>query len=181
MFAIPPRRRRRSFAIFAAALALTLPLLAIPGPKMALADGLPAPTGEVLLVVKGNIGRTNVGKEAHFDRSMLQELGFRRIVTRTPWHETETAFEGVPAMTLMEAVDGRGDALLATAANDYHVAIPVSDLAVQNVLLALRIDGVDLTLRTKGPVWVIYPDTSDMAPAVRAERMIWQLVGLEVR
>ncbi len=145
------------------------------------AGSLPLPTGEVLLIVNGQIGNANVDGEAHFDRAMLEGLGMTRVITGTPWHQPGTVFEGVSATRLMEAVMPQGSALIATAANDYHVSIPISDLDRYKVLLALTVGGRDLTLRTKGPIWVIYPDGIDLAPPIRAERMIWQLVGLEVR
>lgn len=144
------------------------------------ADPLPAPTGDVLLVVTGNIGNTNADGEARFDRRMLMALGMTRLVTKTPWHKKGTVFEGIRADRLMEAVKARGEAVRATAANDYRVTIPMSDFAAHNVLLAMRIDEQDLTLRTKGPLWVIYPEESDLPVGERSERMIWQLVELRV-
>jgi len=144
------------------------------------AGALPVPTGEVLLVVTGNIGNTNVGGEARFDRQMLEALGTSRLVTRTPWHPDGNVFEGVRADRLLKAVEARGEAVRATAANDYRVTIPLSDFAAHDVLLAMRIDGRDLTLRTKGPIWVIYPDDADLPEGERSERMIWQLVQFDV-
>lgn len=144
------------------------------------AGSLPQPTGEVLLVVTGNIGNTNVGGEARFDRQMLESLGTTQLVTRTPWHSQRTVFEGVRADRLMGAVEARGEAVHATAANDYRVTIPLSDFAAHNVLLAMRIDNQDLTLRTKGPIWMIYPDDAELPDGERSERMIWQLVQFNV-
>lgn len=141
---------------------------------------LPTPSGEVLLVVTGNIGNTNADGEARFDRQMLTALGVTRIETQTPWHENGAVFEGVRADRLLDRVQARGSAVLATAANDYHVTIPLSDFAAHNVLLAMRVDGVDLRLRTKGPIWVIYPAEADLPDRVRAERMIWQLVEMRI-
>lgn len=167
---------QRAFVVFFAAV-----IMAVMTDAPARAGSLPSPKGEVLLAVTGQIGNANVDGEAHFDRAMLEDLGITRVVTGTPWHEPGTVFEGISAARLMAIVEPRGNTLLATAANDYHVSIPVSDLDRYSVLLALTVDGRDLTLRTKGPIWVIYPDKTDLAPQARAERMIWQLVELEVR
>lgn len=144
------------------------------------ADELPAPTGKVLLVIKGAITRTNAGKEARFDRAALESLGFSELVTTTAWHPKETRFEGILARKLMQAVGATGKTVTAVAANDYRVKIPIEDFMKYDVLLATRIDGKQLRLRTKGPIWVIYPDDTGLAPLVRQERMIWQLTEFDI-
>lgn len=172
------RPRCRKWVARAGLAALLMAVMA--GILDARADSLPAPTGEVLLTVTGKIGNTNADGEARFDREMLMALGMTRLVTQTPWHAKGTVFEGVRADRLMQAVQARGEAVRATAANDYRVTIPMTDFSDHNVLLAMRIGGQDLTLRTKGPLWVIYPEESDMPLGERSERMIWQLVELRV-
>ena len=144
------------------------------------ADQLASPTGEVLLIVGGEIENTNVGDEAHFDREMLRALGMAKLVTRTPWHEKDTVFEGVLAHSVMKAVGAKGTSVRATAANDYSVSLPLSDFAGYDVLFAMSIDGEALRLRTKGPIWVIYPEGKGLPVHAREERMIWQLVKLHV-
>lgn len=146
----------------------------------AIAGQLAAPTGEVLLVVEGEIENTNSGDEAHFDREMLRALGMARLVTRTSWHEKEAVFEGVLAQSVMKAVGAKGTSVRATAANDYSVSVPLKDFIGYDVLFAMRIDGEVLRLRTKGPIWVIYPEGTDLPSHARDERMIWQLVKLRV-
>lgn len=173
------RRRSMVWVAYIGAFAASLALLS--GPSGSRAGSLPAPTGEVLLVVTGDISNTNADGEARFDRQMLEALGTTQLATRTPWHEKGAVFEGIRADRLMAAVAARGQAVRATAANDYRVTIPIADFAAHNVLLAMRIDGKDLTLRTKGPIWVIYPEQADLPAGERSERMIWQLVRLRVQ
>jgi len=144
------------------------------------ADGLPQPTDDVLLTVKGSVTNTNVDGEARFDREMLEALGVTTLVTATPWHKQGTVFDGVPAARLMKAAGAEGSTALAIAANDYRIEIPVSDFAKYDVMLAMRINGEELTLRTKGPIWLIYPESVDLPESERAERMIWQLIELRV-
>lgn len=146
----------------------------------AMAGQLASPTGEVLLVVGGEIANTNNGDEAHFDREMLRSLGMTEIITRTPWHEKDTVFEGVLAYRVMKAVGAKGTSVRATAANDYKVSLPLEDFTGHDILLAMSIDGEALRLRTKGPIWVIYPEGTDLPTHAREERMIWQLVKLHV-
>ena len=57
----------------------------------------------------------------------------------------------------------------------------MSDLEY-GVLLAMRMDGQPLTLRTKGPLWIVYPrDTYAALNDVRYDsRWVWQLKSLRV-
>ena len=145
------------------------------------AGQLASPTGEVLLIVEGEIGNTNNGGEAHFDREMLRALGMTEIVTGTPWHEKEAVFEGVLARRVMEAVGARGTKARAIAANDYKVWLPLTDFTDYDILLAMHIDGEALRLRTKGPIWLIYPEGTGLPANARSERMIWQLLRLHIQ
>ncbi len=171
--------------------ALRRALLA-PAMVMAMAAGLPAhaaeplppPQGDVLLTVTGQIGRSNTGTgEARFDRAMLEQLGMTEVVTSTPWHPKVMRFEGVLLRVLLSTVQARGRNLLASAHNDYTARLPVQDAERYDVILALRADGHDLTLRDMGPVFIIYPYDSDRtlkADGIYA-RSVWQLRRLEVR
>lgn len=145
------------------------------------AGQLALPTGEVLLIVAGAIENTNMDGEAHFDREMLRALGMTEIVTGTPWHDKGTVFEGVLARRVMEAVGARGTKARAIAANDYKVWLPKADFTEYNILLAMHIDGEALRLRTKGPIWVIYPEGTGLPAHTQEERTIWQLVKLHIQ
>lgn len=162
---------------------LCLVLAAIAGPPAAdivSADALAPPTGNVLLTVTGEIEKTNARRQAKFDRALLESLGVTRIVTQTAWHEPGTVFEGVLARRVMDAVGATGDTVTAVAANDYKVTIPMADFKSFDVLLATNVNGEELRLRTKGPIWLIYPDNVNLPPQVRQERMIWQLIEFHV-
>lgn len=158
-------------------------ILAVPGPAARALEPLPSPRGEVILTVGGQIGRHNAGGEARFDRSMLMQLGWSEVVTATPWHPKVMRFEGVPLRAVLDAVGASGNALQAVAHNDYAIVIPLSDVHRYNVILAMKADGEEMTLRDKGPLFIIYPYDSD--PALRTDsvyiRSVWQLKRLDVR
>ncbi len=148
------------------------------------AEPLPPPQGEVLLTITGQIGRSNAaGGEARFDRAMLERIGLTEVVTSTPWHPKVMRFEGVLLRALLSTVQARGGSLLAVAHNDYTARLPLQDAERYDVILALRADGRDLTLRDMGPLFIIYPYDSDRA--LKADgiyaRSVWQLRRLEVR
>ena len=161
-------------------LALLLMFLSLPA--MA-ADMLSRPTGAVLLTVSGSISNTNVGKEARFDRAMLEKLGVRTLRTSTTWTTGVKAFEGVLARDVMNAVGAKGTEIRAIALNDYAVTIPMEDFERYDVLLAFRMDGQDLTARDKGPLWVVYPRDAhrELNDSKFDARWAWQLKRLDVK
>jgi len=88
---------------------------------------------------------------------MLEGLGLSEIQTRTPWYDGEMVFSGVPIKDLLEFVGAQGDSITAVALNDYEVEIPVSDTIDTGVILASRLNGEEMTVRSKGPLFIIYP------------------------
>lgn len=157
-------------------LLLTLPLI----PAAALA--LDPPSGRVLLEVGGEIGVTNVGDEAHFDRDMLLALPQHQTVTATPWHDGTVTFSGPLGRELLTALDARGETLRVVALNDYEVDLPVADLQRYDVILAMSMNGETLRIRDQGPLFVIYP--FDEHPHLLNEeiltRSVWQVERIQV-
>ncbi|MFK7840884.1 MAG: hypothetical protein AB8B54_01350 [Sphingorhabdus sp.] len=148
----------------------------------AFADDVPAPIGEVILAISGQISATNVGDELHLDRDALMAIGMRTIETTTIWTEGVQVFEGVPLVALMQLLNVEEGRLLATAINDYTIEIPVSDAIDGGPMIAVMLNSEQMSIRDKGPLWMIYP--YDQSAAYRSEviysRSIWQLDRIEV-
>jgi len=144
---------------------------------------LPAATEPVLLQVTGDIGVTNNGAVANFDRRMLDALPRHRLETYTDWTEGLQVFEGPLLADLLARVGARGGTLRATALNDYHVDIPISDAEKYTVVLALRHNGEPMSVRDKGPIWIVYPNPSPKTAIASPhnDKSIWQLRSLDVR
>ncbi|MFN4153079.1 MAG: molybdopterin-dependent oxidoreductase [Paracoccaceae bacterium] len=146
------------------------------------AESLPAPTGEVILTVRGDIALTNGDAEAALDRVLLESIGVRTIHTGTIWTEGTSEFQGVELSRLLLRLGADGSTLRLSALNDYAVDIPMSEAVDNGPLLAFRMDGKNLSPRDKGPLWMIYP--YDLNPAYKNEvsysRSIWQLTVIEV-
>jgi len=141
------------------------------------AEHLPQPEGPVILTVAGRVAHTNRDGEADFDRAMLERLGVTTLVTRTPWTDGPMEFEGVPFARLLDDLDADGETAMARALNDYVVPIPVADIRAKRALLALRMNGNPLSVRDKGPIWVVFPWDQDPALDDQTTRhqSIWQL------
>jgi hypothetical protein len=144
---------------------------------------LAQPQAEVVLTVTGSIGNTNQGDTAVFDLEMLQALGADEFQTATIWTEGQQTFTGVPLATLLDALAAEGSILEASAINDYSVKIPISDAVEGGPLIAYLRNGQTMTVRDKGPLWIVYP--YDARPEYRQEliysRSIWQLNHIEVQ
>jgi len=141
-----------------------------------------APTEEVVLIVSGEIAVTNQGDTAAFDRSMLEDLGGDIIVTSTIWTDGVSEFEGVKLSTLAKLFGIESGVFVGYAINDYSVEIPVSDAYDHQPIIAYKRNGEFMSVRDKGPLWIIYP--YDLDPATNTEliysRSIWQLDRLVV-
>ncbi|MGY9046416.1 hypothetical protein P775_25810 [Puniceibacterium antarcticum] len=143
----------------------------------ATAQALPAPAGPVILTVSGDIDVTNVDDTAQFDLAMLNAMDSTTFSTSTIWTKGTRSFKGVPLNVLVESLGIEGETLRATAVNDYAIDIPISDAVQNGPILAYEMDGRTMTLRDKGPLWLVYP--YDLNANYRTEviysRSIWQL------
>lgn len=153
------------------------------GAPVAAAGVLAPPQDEVLLTVSGAIAETNTeAGEAVFDRAMLEGLDPVIVETSTIWTDGVQRFRGVPLVTLLDRLGAEGTILRALALNDYAIEIPVSDAVEGGPIIAFERGGEPMSVRDKGPLWVIYP--YDAVPEYKSERIyarsIWQLVSIEV-
>jgi hypothetical protein len=147
------------------------------------ARALDRPEGAVVLTVNGRVRNPNRGTEADFDMAMLERLPQHSFSTRTPWYAQRRKFTGPLLRDLLSSVGAHGSILRLTALNDYRIDMPFDDPQRHDVLLARLIDDRPLTVRDKGPLFLIYP--FDAEPTLRSvtyySRSAWQLRTIEVR
>ena len=167
--------------LIAVGLALMLPMAASAALGKKLLDA--EPVGPVILTVSGNIEGVGSGPMVKLDRAMLESLGVTKVKTSTAWTAGESVFEGVLARDLLEAVGAEGTVVVATALNDYVASIPLRELYDYPVLLAFKMDGRDLELRDKGPIWIVYPrdQYNELNNSMIDKNWVWQLSELEVK
>lgn len=165
------------------ALGLALPALALGQPAAAQqAAALPAPTGPVLLTVKGRIARTNAPGEARLDREMLAALPQGRFTGETPWTKDSVTFTGPLGSAMLDLVGAGGTTMKVVALNDYASDVPVADFRQHAVILATHRDGNPMAVRDRGPLWIIYPMDRDasLRNAVVYARSVWQIRDIEL-
>jgi hypothetical protein len=147
------------------------------------AAALAKPAGKPILVVCGKIGVSNAPEGARFDLAMLDALPQGRFDGETPWTKGRPVFTGPLMSAVLDAVGATGTTLRVSALNDYSADIPVADPRRYAVILATRLNGAPMSVRDKGPLWVMYP--MDREPALRLEttyaRSVWQVKSIEVQ
>jgi hypothetical protein len=141
-----------------------------------------APKGKVLLTVKGKIGVKNTPNAALLDAALLDALPQHSFTTGTPWFKRPVQFSGPLLRDLLQALQAQGTSLKAVALNDYKIDIPMEDAFQYDVILARQINGRTLSVRDKGPIFVIYPFEShpELKTLSYYGRCIWQLKELKV-
>ncbi|MFN7225068.1 MAG: molybdopterin-dependent oxidoreductase [Paracoccaceae bacterium] len=156
--------------------------LAIWGAASAWAERLPPPEGDVILTVRGNIAVKNLVDGTALDLDMIEAMGVETMHTGTIWTDGVREFQGIELSRLLEQLGAEGETLRLIALNDYAVEIPMTEAVDGGPMLAYRMDGIILSTRDKGPLWMIYP--FDPKPEYKNEvsysRSVWQLMVIEV-
>lgn len=105
------------------------------------------------------------------------------VTTSNDFVDSETMFVGPLLRDLFstEALTSES-AIKLTALNDYSTVIPGAEVLDYDVIVAVLADGKPMSIRDKGPYWIIYPMTQN--PELRDpkynDRLIWQLSHIEL-
>jgi len=146
------------------------------------AQALPPAKGKVILTVSGNVGDTNAPNAAVFDLAMIEKLPQQTFTTMTPWDKKPIQFTGPLLRDVLAAAKANGTTIKAAALNDYQTTIPIEDAKKFDVILAHKMNGESIPVKTKGPLFIVYP--FDSKPELRAtvfyERSAWQLKSLKI-
>jgi hypothetical protein len=158
----------------------------VTAPSLNVGDEIPAPTEPVVLTVRGNIGARQNGEPViEFDMPTLERLGVVRFTTQTDWTDAPVTFDGVLLSKLLDVVKADPDAekLTMTALNDYRMDVPAADARTWPVMLALKADGQRMSVRDRGPIWVVYPQHAypELNNREYLSRWVWQLASIEVQ
>lgn len=169
---------RRAVLALGTAAFLVMPMLESPAD----AGTVTEPKGKIILTIDGRISNTNADGAINFDLAQIEALPKVTFTTTTPWTDGATRFEGVLLRDLLKAAGADGRRLKAVALNDYASEIPASDAEKHEVIVAYKSDGKYMPVRSKGPLWVMYPFDDD--PTLKNEkvyaRSVWQLRRLSV-
>lgn len=149
-------------------------------PTSALA--LDKPAGDPILTITGHVTQTNTGKTATFDMAMLEKLEGRKATMETPWTSGQTEFSGPYLRAVLAAAGASGKKLIVKALNDYASEVPFEDAEKLDTILAVRMNGDEMSVREKGPIFLIYPFDKDhsLYNEKYFSRSVWQIKEIEV-
>ncbi len=141
-----------------------------------------AVASQFILRIEGAIHAPDGGQILQLDLAALQALPQQTVATHTPWHDGKVNFSGPRLWDLLEPLKPAGKTLRVTALNDYSVNIPLSDLQRYQPVLAWQLNGKALSVRNKGPLFLMYP--FDAYPELQNQlyhgRAIWQIKMITV-
>jgi hypothetical protein len=147
---------------------------------LAAGEKLPAPKGEVVLTVTGDIGSANKGKRLELDLASLEKMRRVRVEAAEPFLKRRVTFEGVLLSDLL-AVAGVPDSaskVSLTALDDYKVDFKVSDVRSSQMLLATKADGKHMPVDRSGPIRIVFPDSSSLGR--NPDLWIWSVESMKV-
>ena len=152
-------------------------------PNPSPSTGQDRPAQAVVLTVTGRITQHNAPQQYRWSLAMLEALPQHRFSTMTPWAPQALQFSGPLLRDVLQAVGAQGQVLVARALNDYSVQIPVQDALSHDLLLATRMNGQPMSVRQRGPLFVVYPFDSkpELKSSTYIERSIWQLRAIDVQ
>ncbi|CAK1693366.1 hypothetical protein FB440_1325 [Vibrio crassostreae] len=120
----------------------------------------------------------HLGQKHQISRDQLLQLPQKEITTSLPWVDGELVYSGVTLQTVLETMDlPIASQVTFVALNDYKIAVPKEDFYDYQPIIAIKQDGELMSVRDKGPYWLIYPLSTrpDIDNTDFHAKMIWQI------
>ena len=122
-------------------------------------------------------------QSATYTLEELLALPQTTVVTTNDYVDTATTFQGPRLRAVLEPLNVGPDASLKMVAlNDFSSNVPAVDAFEYDVILAVLRDGEPMSVRDKGPIWVIYPmdDHAELRDDSFNGRLVWQLKTIAI-
>ncbi|WP_150522911.1 molybdopterin-dependent oxidoreductase [Roseibium sediminis] len=114
----------------------------------------------------------------------FEEIGYTEIKTRLVGEaDTVSTVRGVLFSALLDHYGVDAETVQVTGLDGYMAELPVDELKQYPVVIATEVDGNRLSVRSKGPGWVVYPftDHPEIDDQLREARCVWQVRDIAVR
>lgn len=154
---------------------------------IAAATAAHAQSDAAILTVTGKIGRTNTPdhKGYVFTFADLKKLGDVHITSTTRYVGT-AHFDGPLIRDILKTVRPLPGATVVSvvAIDGYQKDIPITDFSRWDVITAHTQDGKRLTVESRGPLWIMYPNDKNAGELLNNEtttKLVWSLTGLVVK
>lgn len=158
----------------------TLLLTACKGPATTQEAVLPAPEGEVILRVTGDIANPNVGDECQFDAALIEQYAINQTID-DPWMGDGLDYRGILLSKVWELCGGSDEATTATlvAKDGMTVAIAREDLEQWPIMLAYQVGGENLTDDQGGPVKLVFP--AEARETYTDDQWMWWVAEVKIQ
>lgn len=139
-----------------------------------------------LQAVAGEKGITitfaNSERSIEVSDAQIADLPQVAFETTTPWDAVARRFEGPTLKSVLEAVNAEVSNLTLVALNDYKIQIPAEHIKENWPIVARLRDGAAMSVRDKGPYWVLFPFDSDkeLQNELYYSFSIWQMAKIIV-
>lgn len=121
---------------------------------------------------------SNDDSSLEYDLAALQALPQVEYATKNAFIDGSSVFSGPLLRDVLSSSNLLDDEMVRMVAiNDYEISFPISDALEFDVIIATQMDGAPMSVREKGPLWVMYPISSDpkLEDSIYKGRIIWQL------
>ena len=142
--------------------------------------GLPAPTGDVILKVTGDIAKPNVGDECQFDAALVEQYAVDQTID-DPWMGDGLEYRGILLSKVWELCGASKEATAATlvAKDGMTQEIARKDLEQWPIMLTYQVGGEDLVDDLGGPVKLVFP--ADARETYVDDQWMWWLVEVQIQ
>lgn len=139
---------------------------------------------DVFLTISGKIAKTTDSANNAYEMSEHEFLALpaSTVTTSTSW-TPKSDFAGPLLSKVLSNADAKGTKLRLIALDNFSVEVDAGYLEKYGTILAASKNGVRLTIRDFGPIFVMYPRDSfkeELDTPAAASYLVWQLCGIEV-
>jgi len=124
-------------------------------------------------------GLVNGGKPIAVDLASLDALPSQRMTIMEPFLKKSMTFSGVSFSDLLTAAKATGKSVTIHALDDFHATVNTATLREPGVLLATRVNGKTIDLKSGGPVRLVFPPSS--AAGKDTNLWVWSIDLITVR
>lgn len=148
-------------------------------------DTVPAPAGDPVLTVDGNISQKNSDTGLQFDLPTLESLGLVEYKVDDPFAKKNIAYTGVLISKILEVAGAAEDSetLMLTALDDYSVDMKTADVKQYPFMVAIKADGEYMPIDMNGPLISVIPfnDFPELDHLTYDAVWVWSLYKITVK
>lgn len=121
------------------------------------------------------------GTSVTISMEKLMEMPVIEFYTSTPWTSGIQKFRGVDFKLLLDTAGIDADTVRVSALNDYSVMVPANVLRTDGAILAYHMNDAEMSVREKGPFWVVFPYDKDVRFQTDAywAYSVWQVKAID--